>query len=510
MKKNLLTCLFLFILIVSIFAAETRVSLSDFIVHSDNTRYKYMGKGISEMISVELQKSPGVDLVEREQREQILEEMNIYLSGISDSETHVEPGKLMIARFIVFGEIIYMDKDVFISLRMIDVESGKVVWNQKITEKLSKYDYISGYFASSILEFLSAEVSNTTMTKVEVKKEKSEDAVIAFSNAVDYYDKKEMEKARKELSITIKIDPESEAAEFYLSKLITNTTKFKIMTEQYISYQNPAYLGVIRTDRFHYSHSQALTKDRTWLYVPNPESPSASNRQAAGGILSFGYKTSDYSSIGFSLSAYNRTWRGYDQNLYPADEYYFKPDSDWSFGFSPGFLYRNKDESFVFDTRLAYSNGKIVPINGDYTDDVDVSNDYILEDKVNLPLFWENTFTWAFNNRNTFFVLKQLNDISIDRIYYFGRFLPAIEHFPMDWFSLRAGIEGSFAVFNDSRNAGFGGMGGITFRIPGWGLDIDLNFTYRKRPSRVIEGIMFTDYIFLLSGTLSDVFISRN
>ncbi len=52
-------------------------------------------------------------------------------------------------------------------------------------------------------------------------------------------------------------------------------------------------------------------------------------------------------------------------------------------------------------------------------------------------------------------------------------------------------------------------MGGITFRVKNWGLDIDLNFTYRKRPSRVIEGVMFDDYINLLSGTLSDVFISR-
>jgi len=159
MKKYSFIALLFSILIVPLFATANRVSLSDFIVHSDNARYKYMGKGISEMISFELRKSPGIDLIEREKRAQILEEMEISLSDLADTETQVEVGKMLTAGYIIFGEIIDMDRDVLISLRMIDVESGKVVWNDKLTEKLSKYDYISGYFAASILDFLNVEVS---------------------------------------------------------------------------------------------------------------------------------------------------------------------------------------------------------------------------------------------------------------------------------------------------------------------------------------------------------------
>lgn len=261
MKKSLLTALVFCILIVPLFTAANRVSLSDFVVHSDNTRYKYMGKGISEMISVELRKSPGIDLIEREKRAEILEEMEISLSDLADTEEQVKVGKMLTAVYIIFGEIVDMDKKVLISLRMIDVESGKVVWNEKLMEKLSKYDYISGYFAASILDFLNVDVSKTTVAKAEEEREKSEEVIIAFSKAVDHYDKKEMDQAKKELSKAKKIDPESEAADYYLSKLITNTTKFKVMTEQYISYQNPAYLGILRTDRFHIGVSRALTAD---------------------------------------------------------------------------------------------------------------------------------------------------------------------------------------------------------------------------------------------------------
>jgi len=39
-----------------------------------------------------------------------------------------------------------MGRKVLISLRMAEVETGQVVWAEKLTEKLSKYDYITGYF----------------------------------------------------------------------------------------------------------------------------------------------------------------------------------------------------------------------------------------------------------------------------------------------------------------------------------------------------------------------------
>jgi hypothetical protein len=126
------------------------------------------------------------------------------------------------------------------------------------------------------------------------------------------------------------------------------------------------------------------------------------------------------------------------------------------------------------------------------------------------PFYLENTVTFAFNQKRTFFLIKQLNDISFDRVYYFGRILPAVEHFFFDWFSLRAGIEGLFSQLNDSSLLGYGVMGGVTFRIIPWGLDIDFNVSYRLRPSRVIEEFLYPDLLGLISISLNDLFISRD
>ena len=85
----------------------------------------------------------------------------------------------------------------------------------------------------------------TTVAKVEAQEEKEEEVVVAFSKAIDLYDKKETEEAKKELQRARRIDPESEVTEYYLNKLVSNSSKFKTITENYLPNQNPAYLGLI-------------------------------------------------------------------------------------------------------------------------------------------------------------------------------------------------------------------------------------------------------------------------
>ncbi|MFP4267236.1 MAG: hypothetical protein ACLFQW_04515 [Spirochaetaceae bacterium] len=126
-----------------------------------------------------------------------------------------------------------------------------------------------------------------------------------------------------------------------------------------------------------------------------------------------------------------------------------------------------------------------------------------------MPLYIENTFTFSFNQKQTFLLIKQLNDVSFDRVFYFGRILPAVEHFISNWVSLRAGIEGSFSQLSESSLLGYGFLGGVTFRIIPWKLDIDLNVSYRLRPSWSIEEFLYQDYLIMLGFSLNDVFIAR-
>ena len=70
-------------------------------------------------------------------------------------------------------------------------------------------------------------------------------------------------------------------------------------------------------------------------------------------------------------------------------------------------------------------------------------------------------------------------------------------------------MEGSLAFLGDSKKMGYGLLGGMTFRIVPWHCDIDLNLTYRLRPSRVVEELLYPDFITLIGVSFSDVFRSR-
>ncbi|MCF7949440.1 MAG: CsgG/HfaB family protein [Spirochaetia bacterium] len=191
LRKSLILFTFLIVAFGG-FAEEKRVAMVDFVVHSRNPDYEFLGKGISEMIAVELSNSPGLTLVEREKRVELMNEMKFALSGLAeDREKQIEVGNMLAADYLVFGEIVDMKPQLLISIRMTDVDSGEVIFREKLSERPGAYEYISGYFASAILGQFDVKVAKSTEKKTEEKREQKTAAVVAFSRAIEAYDRNE-------------------------------------------------------------------------------------------------------------------------------------------------------------------------------------------------------------------------------------------------------------------------------------------------------------------------------
>jgi len=547
MKKSLILIVLFIVLIIPCYTQQIAVSVSDFKVESDEPSHKYLGKGLSRLVASELRKSARIKLLEREEMMRILEEQEFSLSDMANTESQVRVGMLMSADRIVFGEIIDMGNVLLISLRMAAVETGEIVWQDEITERLRTYNYIAAYFAKSILTELELGVETSIAKKVEAKEEKDEQAVIRLSEGIDAYDRGDETEAKKALKIAKRIDPKNETVDYYLAKLVTNTAKFKVVTEPYYSYQNPAYLGLMKADRFHcttggnyfsnllygggfnegfapvpgYPDLSVRESDLRHLnigyYCPMgsnlgigteiiwsllteevldevTEDEAISRRLPLGAIINLGYRLSHSTAVGLGVSVYS-------QRDFTTDWGGPRPDVDAvAVAVNAGLLWQSREEIVVFDTRVGYSTGS--------TDIVDLDT-VTIEDVVGCPLFWENTLTFSNRDKSTFFVVKQLNDVGLDRSYYYGRLLPAVEHYFVNRFSARIGPEGALVLLNESLDFGYGAMGGVTFRVLKWKLDIDLNVTYRKKPSRVVEGMMRDDVFVSLIFNLNDVFLSR-
>jgi TolB-like protein len=240
---------FLFFLAIAVLHGEQIIiTVNDFVVESRNPSYEFIGKGISRLVASELRKSNRIKLVERESLQKVLKEQELSLSDLSDQETQVKVGLLLSAEYIVIGEIIDMASVILLSLRMVDVETGEIVWQDELQEKLNTYDYIGAYFASSILQTLGADTEEATLVKIEKKEQKNEEAIVKLSEGIDAYDRGDKEKAKRELNQARSLDPVNEVAREFLSKLESVSPKFRVETELYSSSYNPASLGFLERD----------------------------------------------------------------------------------------------------------------------------------------------------------------------------------------------------------------------------------------------------------------------
>ena len=518
-------------------AEPVTVALSDFAVNSANPGYAYLGKGFAEIVAFELKKSKDLRLVDRERRNELLSEMEFALTGLTDPSAQLEIGKLLSVRYLVGGSITDMGGPLLVSLSMVDVESGEVVWRDQVTELGGKYAYIGAYFGKSLLKHFQVQVAKSTEASLAKAKEADAASVVALSAGIAALDKGDKAKAKKELALAKKIDPANAVAGFFLSRLASASAKFKVVPERYVSYYNPAYLGGMEKDRAFGNLTTTFIVDGEYdsnndgLDVLEPGGEyGARELQVA---LNLGYASPISDKVGFGIDVSSSfitdmivDWR-VGQNLavlgndlplvvnalatlgaelgpnfslgaglsagFKNRNYYllswlddaYRNDPSVTLGGLLGFVLKTDSGGLAWDVEAAYDVERMYW----YDPLLDVFNGY------NAPLYVEQTITLALNDKRTFVAVKQVNDIYLDRDLYYGRAMPCLEQWFGDGFSLRVGAEGTLFALDGDTSFGWGGTAGLTARFAD--LDVDANFTFRMRPSRLLadtvmpEGVLF-------------------
>ena len=526
-------------------AEAPTVALSDFAVNSGNPSYAYLGKGFAEIVAFELRKSPALKLVDREKRNQLLEEMEFSLTGLTDPGAQLEMGKLLSVRYLVSGSITDMGGPLLVSLSMVDVESGQIVWNDQVTEKGGRYAYIGAYFGKSLLKHFNATISKSTEAALASKVEKDAASVVALSQGIAALDKGNKAEAKIKLTEAKKIDPGNAVAGAFLDKLASASAKFKVVPERYVPYFNPAYLGGMEKDRAYINFVTTWIQfgvsdpNNNGLDVANPAGtygaretrmvssfgyalplgggiglgvdailnsdtdmivdiqaghgyPVLGNETPffSGGMLTLGFAVNPNLSLGLGLDAayknrqyYLMSWA---TNVYRNDPYL-------TFGGVVAAALKNEGGSVAWDGELAYSREQLFW----YDPVADTFNPY------NAPIYFEQTLTFALGGKKTFIALKQANDIYVDRSMYYGRAMPSLEQWFGDAFAVRAGAEGTLFSRDGSMVLGWGATGGLTLRL--FGFDLDANYTFRLRPSRTLADTLIPESVLFFTLTRNGI-----
>lgn len=544
--KQAFVAVVLLVAAAAAFGADT-LAVADLQVSSTNPKYEFMGKGLAELISFELAKSRDLVLVEREKRTEMMQEMEVSVSDLADADKQLQVGKLLAARYIVFGELIDMDAVVLVSLRMIDVQTGEVVWRDKLDESLRRYGYIAGYFAKSILRHLEAGVAQSTEKAVVEKKEMDVEAAVALSAAIDSFDRKDNTRAKKSLERARKLDPKNQVVDAYLQKLSPTAAKYKVQLEIFGPSGNPAVLGVIRQDRIYalqsmptdmsreeakyvgsdakgdYEMGEQNISVRVGMEIPLGERlglaaefgfGSFDNKITApfqflyfdlavpteyfhdretnlGGTVSLGFRALDWLVLGAGLHVYQNT-------VFKAlNDQELVWDRAASFAADLGLLVRSPSNSLVFDLHGVYTAQRQYFL--------DTEAEEVYSDR--LPLVFEATLTSAFLERRLFLVTKALSDVYYDRRQgVVLRAIPVVEYWPWRFLSLRGGYQFTYLDIDDRSDLGHGFVVGATTRIGKY--DVDLNFTSRYQPGRVLPGYGKQENFVLIGLSKSDTITS--
>jgi hypothetical protein len=100
------------------------VSILDF--DADVPGSTNLGHEIGEILSATLSGEPGITLVDRSSFNQVLQENELNLTGLVDTNSAIKIGKLVGAKILVTGRAFAVDKSIFLTAKLIGTETSLV------------------------------------------------------------------------------------------------------------------------------------------------------------------------------------------------------------------------------------------------------------------------------------------------------------------------------------------------------------------------------------------------
>lgn len=88
---------------------------------------------MSDLLSDELVRIEGITVLELKRIDRVIEEMDFQMSGWTDAKTVKAAGKMLNADCVITGSVSTLGATLYVTARMIEVESAKVVYSAKMT-----------------------------------------------------------------------------------------------------------------------------------------------------------------------------------------------------------------------------------------------------------------------------------------------------------------------------------------------------------------------------------------
>ena len=163
---------------IAVFEFEAAGSVGPDAMEMDN-----LGIGVQAMLLNELGQNDAIRIVERRELNRILDELSLNESGAVDPSTAAEAGKLVGARYMVFGSITDLFGEVVLTARIVNVETGELVRSTTARDERENFYDVLMSAAAQITEELELPALPDDVEQVRRERDVPPNAVILLANA---------------------------------------------------------------------------------------------------------------------------------------------------------------------------------------------------------------------------------------------------------------------------------------------------------------------------------------
>lgn len=171
-----------------------------------------LGRGLAELLTTDLARSPKLTVVERERVQALLDEIKLQQSGATDSSSGVLAGRILRAGSLVAGGIQQTGSDIRVDAPIVNVNRDSIVGTPSDSRTLDQLFTIEQNVAFGIFRSLGVTLTTAERDAITQRPTKSLAAFLAYSRGLTFQDEGRFDDATQEFDQAVRLDPGFSAA----------------------------------------------------------------------------------------------------------------------------------------------------------------------------------------------------------------------------------------------------------------------------------------------------------
>lgn len=231
-------------------ATTTTIAVAEFYNLSQDEKWRWLSKGLSDMLITDLSALSHFQVVDREDLQSYLNAMELQSSGLFDNDTLLQIGQFANVDKVIYGSFLIGEKaHITLQAVLVDIGSRKVEKIEQVEGRVDDVLMLEKSLAEALVNRFGISLGTQEVVDFRRRWTESVDAAAHFYTALEHYDNGQFPQALAEAKLAARVDANYLPARFWINRLYVELAEFE-HAEQ--AMQN--FLGEASTKRYNASY----------------------------------------------------------------------------------------------------------------------------------------------------------------------------------------------------------------------------------------------------------------